>query len=156
MCERDRSNVATFWLVGIPLVYLATAVFYLWRGRRRGVSTSPRVYVLTGLGALIVVGPFSWQLFANALVFRGLAALLVMAIGFIVLAWAERSAALAAFALAFLGLALVANLYNMENLFGSTATQVNNIAVGGVLVIAGVGFGLGGQWRAPRPRRASA
>lgn len=45
--------------------------------------------------------------------------------------------------------ALLANLYNMENLayrfgLGSHGPEVNIIVVGTVLVLAGVGFGLAG------------
>lgn len=91
------------------------------------------------------------------LVIRGLTPLITLAIGLFVLARCERSWPLATFAVAFLALALLANLYNMENVvyrlgLGSHGSQVNIIIVGAVLLLAGAGFGLAGLARCRRVR----
>lgn len=143
--------VATFWLVAGPLGYLATGAFYWARLRRRGVAISPVAYVATGLGLLVLLAATTWVgvfPFGN-LIIRGLTPLITLAIGLFVLARSERSWPLTTFAVAFLGLAMVANLYNMENLayrvgLGSYGPQVNVIVVGAMLVLAGAGFGLAG------------
>ncbi len=143
--------VATFWLVAGPLGYLATGAFYWARSRRRGVAISPVTYVATGLGLLVLLGVTTWAgvfPFGN-LIIRGLTPLITVAIGLFVLARSERSWPLATFAVAFLGLTLLANLYDVENVayrigLGSHGPQVNVIVVGTVLMLAGVGFGLAG------------
>jgi len=44
-----------FWLIGVPVAYVVTAMFYLWRGHRRGVRTTWRAYVFVGVGLFAVV-----------------------------------------------------------------------------------------------------
>ena len=153
---RNPSHAVLFWLISIPIGYLATVVFALFRARRRGVGVTPKAFVATGLGlfALLVVlavnatrGSSRWYQPLGDFVQRGLVPLLIIAIGFFVLALTERSLSLAVFCVGFLGIVLVALLYNMENLaydlrLGSHGPEVNNIVVGLVLLIAGVGFGL--------------
>lgn len=150
----NPAAIAAFWLVAGPLGYLATGAFYWARARRRGVAISPMAYVVTGLGLLLLLGVSTWVgvfPFGN-LVIRGLTPLLTVGIGLIVLARSERSWPLATFAVAFLGLALLANLYNMENLvyrvgLGSHGPEVNVVVVGAVLLLASAAFGLAGVAR---------
>ncbi len=165
-----------FWLIGIPVAYLLTAAFYLWRGRRRGVRTTWRAYVGTGLGLFAVVAlllvnlprkvpgrRFFLSLFDHLpgdLVIRGLIPLLAIAVGFMILALAERSWALGVFAIVFFAVALTANLYDMSNLADRLALrgggpEVNNIVVGLLALLAGVGFGLAVLLRGRRPRFAA-
>jgi hypothetical protein len=69
--------------------------------------------------------------------------LLTIALGLFVLAWVERSFALGLFAAAFLTLALVVNLYDIENLFqrvgmGVPVPAISLMVSGSVLLLAGV------------------
>lgn len=165
-----------FWLVGIPTAYLLTAAFYLWRGHRRGVRTTWRAYVVTGLGLFAVVALLlvnlprkvpGRRLFLNLfhhlpgdLVIRGLIPLLAIVVGFMILAVAERSLALGLFAVVFFAIALTANLYDMSNVADRLALrgggpEVNNIVVGVLALLAGVGFGLAALRRGRRPRFAA-
>lgn len=153
-------KITVFWLVAGPMAYLVTAGFYWLHARRRGVATSSRAYVLTGLGlfALLVVTStplIPVPVHGNLLV-RGLTPLLAVALGLFVLASVERSWALLAFAVPFLALCVTANLYDMANVtyrlgLGSTGPEVNVIVVGSVLLLAGVIFGLAAVRTRQRP-----
>jgi hypothetical protein len=145
----NPAAIGVFWLVAAPLGYLATGAFYRARARRRGVGISTTSYVLTGLGllALLVASTTVGETVLGDLFIRGLTPLITVAIGLFVLARAQRSRPLAIFAVAFLGLVLLANLYDMQNLtyrmgLGSTGDQTNVIVVGAALVLAGAGFGI--------------
>ena len=126
-------KITVFWLVAGPMAYLVTAGFYWLRAGRRWVATSTPLIPIPVPGDLMV---------------RGLTPLLAVALGLFVLARIERSWALLAFAVPFLALTVVANLYDMENVayrlgVGSAGPEVNVIVVGSVLLIAGAIFGLG-------------
>ena len=152
--------VTVFWLVAGPMGYVLTAGFYWLQARRRGVATSIRAYVLTGLGLFALLVAISTPLIpvpvhGNLLV-RGLTPLLAVALGLFVLARVERSWALLAFAVPFLALCVTANLYDMENVvyrlgLGSAGPEVNVIVVGSVLLLAGVVFGLAAVRQRRRP-----
>jgi hypothetical protein len=152
-----------FWLIGVPVGYVLTAMFYLWRGHRRGVRTTWRAYVCVGLGLFAIVAlllvnlprkvpgrRFFISVFHHLpgdLVIRGLIPLLVIAVAFLVLAMAERSWALGLFAVVLFAVALTANLYDMSNLADRLALsggglEVNNIVVGLLAMLGGIGFGL--------------
>ncbi len=155
------SAPAWYWLIALPLGYVATAAFLRWRAGRKGVAGRIAPYVVAGLAlfAFLVisspadlhalglptsVGTFLWS---NDLAIRGLTPLLPVAIGFLVLAWVERSPALAAFGAGFLGLALLANLYDIGNLFRwaglSADDPASGVIVPGVaLLLGGLGFGI--------------
>jgi hypothetical protein len=113
----NAALIAIYWLVALPLGYLATALYYRLRARRRGVGGRAWPYVATGIGLLAVLVFTAVPLFLP-LVFlslRGLAALLTVAVGLFVLASLERSRVLAGVATAFAVLAVAVNLYNFEN-----------------------------------------
>jgi hypothetical protein len=146
-----------YWLIALPLGYALTALLFRRRGLKRGVSASYLPYVLTGialLAFLFVISPgFAYTLrIPNALVrwqqfpfFQGLTPLLTVALGLFVLAWAERSAAYAAFAAVFLGVACMAGAYNIENLFFRInltvpAPEINVIVPGAILLLGAAGF----------------
>ena len=57
------------------------------------------------------------------LLVRGLTPLLTIALSLLVLAWAERSEPLGIFAVFFVALALLANLYDLSNLFRIRAPE---------------------------------
>jgi hypothetical protein len=155
------SAPAWYWLIALPLGYVATAAFLRWHAGRTGVAGRVAPYVVAGLGlfAFLVIsspanihalglptsiGTFLWS---NDLAIRGLTPLLAVALGFLVLAWVERSPALAAFSAAFLGLVLLANLYDIGNLFqwaGLSADDPRSgaIVAGAALLLGGLGFGV--------------
>ncbi len=146
--------VSLFWLVALPVGYGFTVLYYRRRARRRGVAGSVRSYVLAGIGllAFLVVASAVGRLQPGDLFVRGLTPLLTIALGLLVLAWAERSSPLAIFAVGFLALALLLNLYDIENLFYRVGVSVpvpaiSLIVAGSILVLAGVGFWVAGGRR---------
>ena len=102
--------------------------WYRWHGRRAGVQTAARGFLVTGIvltvAALLVpllsplLPPLGWQwLGPGDLWVRGTFAFLIIAAGLWVLAWAERSRALTITAVVYTAAALLASLYNVENIF---------------------------------------
>src|SRR5205823_110427 len=95
--------------------YVATLFWYRRHGRRTGVQTPARGFTITGvtLACLAFLGPLfaaelplpSWAslLPAGDLWIRGTFAFLIAAVGLWILAWAERSRALAVIALVYTG-----------------------------------------------------
>ena len=144
-------GVATYWLIAIPLGYLATAAWYSLRGHRRGVTTSTGAYVAAGVGFLVIVMLGAANVYVGTnigdLVVRGLSPTLAIAAGFGVLARLERSLTLAAIATASAALALTANLYDMSNIaerlgWLGYGTEVNPFVLGLFLLVAGAVVGL--------------
>lgn len=87
------------------------------------------------------------SLLPGDLTIRGLVALLTIGVGVGVLAVVERSLRLGAFAIAFLALALLANLYDLSNVigFGSSpqAEELPNVVLPGLMLLLGaIAFGL--------------
>src|SRR6185437_3931479 len=106
---------------------LLTLLWYRWNARRVGLQTPARGYIVTTavLTVLAVVLPplsqVSWLRFLSLLwpgdlVIRGTFPFVIIAVGLWVLAWAERSRALAVIAAAYTATALLASLYNIENI----------------------------------------
>jgi hypothetical protein len=149
---RNPLAVTLFWLIALPLGYVATVLYYRIRTNRTGVAGSVQAYVFSGVGllaaliALSWLGPHpsgvAWGTLPEDILIRGLTPLLTIGIGLLVLAWAERSAPLAIFAVGYLGLALLANLYDLSNLFRirSPEPALNVIVPGVVLLLAGAAF----------------
>lgn len=116
-----------YWVIALVTGYLATLLWYRRHGRRAGVETQARGFVITGitlaclaflgplLAAQLPFGPWPGGLPAGDLWIRGTFAFLIAAVGLWVLAWAERSMALAVIALAYTASALLASLYDVEN-----------------------------------------
>ncbi len=151
--QANAPSIALFWLIGIPTAYVMTAVFYLWWSHRRGVSTNWRLYALSGTCAfaLLTCLTWAWRVLPDGaadLLIRGALPLVSIAAGFGVLALVDRSIALGAVSAGLLGLAFTANLYDMENityrlgLHRAAGTAVNVYIFGGVLLLAGIVFGL--------------
>jgi hypothetical protein len=113
--------VAIYWLFALVAGFWLTAWWYRRRGRRAGLLTSARGFIIVGAGVtsaliLLSVVPPVAQLWPGDLVIRGTFPLFVVAIGLLALAWAERSWALVATAVVFTGAAFLANLYDVENI----------------------------------------
>lgn len=145
----NPTAVSLYWLVALISGYVATAVLFALRARRLGVATSPWPFVLSGIGLLgfwIAFAAIGHQL-PGDLFIRGFTPLIPMGVGLFALAWIERSRALALFAGAFVALAFVVNLYDLENLFSrihvSVPTpQIGLIAPGAMLLAGAAAFWL--------------
>jgi hypothetical protein len=151
---RNPGVVSMFWLVALPIGYATTLLYYRGRARRRGAAGSVWPYVAAGLVSLgvLMLGSFLGHLRPGDLFSRGLTPLLTIAAGLFVLARAERSTGLALFSASFAGLALIVNLYDVENVFhrlgvGVPVPAINLIVPGSVLLVAAGGF-----WFAERHR----
>ena len=135
-------------MAGRALPYVLAGVAFLGLA----VLASPAVWA--GVGPLHGVG------LPGDLTTRGLLPLLVLALGLLVLAYSERSAALAGFAALFLAVALVSNLYDVENRTPSidwTPSEawslLPNLWLSGLtLLLGGLGFGLAAALRGGRNR----
>jgi hypothetical protein len=115
-----------YWAAALVGGYLLTVAWYRWHGRRAGVATAARSYLIIGvvLTVLVLVIPpltmmvpalsWVWLPFGDVWI-RGTLAFLIIAAGLWVLARAERSRALAVIALVYTGAALLSSLYNVEN-----------------------------------------
>lgn len=163
-----------YWLVALVGGYLLCALWYRRHARIAGLQTPARGYVVTGvvLTALALLLPplslfpaLHWLSLAwpGDLVIRGMFPFLIIAAGLWVLAWAERSTALAVTALVYTGAALLANLYDVENILyrlgwspsGTWQVTVPNVLLpAAVLLIAGGAAGIAAA--AARRRQAAA
>jgi hypothetical protein len=150
---RPYGRILVFWLIAAPAAYIATGAFYRWWARRRGVATTWRTFVVTGICLFMALAALAWNDFrilpvVNALSVHGLFPLVLVALGFGVLAVAERSVSLGVFAVGFFALVLIACLYDMENTLqrlNSTfafGQEVNVYVCGSVLLLAGIVFGI--------------
>ena len=163
----DPRRLSLYWVVATAMGYVATVLYYRWRDRRSGMVASVRPFVVTGValfvllalvspGGLALVGlPSTWTPWFRVgdLFIRGLTPLLTIAIGLLVLSAFERSVAFVAYALAFLGVALTVNLYDIGNLtyrlgLGQHGLQANVLTAAAVLLAGGAGFWLAGRGRA--------
>ncbi len=152
-----------YWLVALVGGYLLCALWYRRHARRAGLQTPARGYVVTGVVLTVLallLPPLSrfsalhWLSVAwpGDLVVRGLFPFLIIAAGLWVLAWAERSTALAVTALLYTGAALLANLYDVENVlyrlgwnpagYDWQAILPNVLLPTGVLLVAGGAAGI--------------
>jgi hypothetical protein len=116
-----------YWLVALLGGLTLTLLWYRRHARRIGLRTPSRGYVttigvLTGLALLLPILAqisrlaFRLTLWPGYLTIRGTFPFLIIALGLWVLARAERSWALAGIAAAYTGVALLASLYDIENL----------------------------------------
>jgi len=131
----------TYWVTSIFAGICAVVGFYWLRSRARGVPG--RAWPLVTVGVAIVVlllagrGWLTTDLPANLWI-RGMQALLLISLGLIVLGVIERSWAFWLFVVGFLGLSLLACLYNVSNLFQrlgmGAAWRANDQALPNLLV----------------------
>jgi hypothetical protein len=123
---RSGSFLGYYWLVALLGGLALTLLWYRRHARRIGLKTPARGYlittsVLTGLAFFLPVIAqipglrFLWVLLPGDLTLRGTVPFLIIAAGLCVLAWAERSRALGVVAAVYTGTALVASLYDLEN-----------------------------------------
>jgi len=111
-----------YWLAALLGGLLLTLLWYRRNARRVGLQTPARGYVitvavLTALALIIPLLPGHLRvLWPGDLVVRGTFPFVIIAAGLWALAWAERSRALVVIAAVYTGAALLASLYNVENL----------------------------------------
>jgi hypothetical protein len=112
----NPAGLTIYWLMTIGAGLYVTWLWYRRHGRRVGLMTPARGFVIAGVivGVLVIVLP-ALQLLPGDLVVRGTLPFLIIAATLWVLAWAERSRALFLVAAIFTGTALLASLYNVEN-----------------------------------------
>ncbi len=121
-----------YWLAALLAGLLLTLLWYRRSARRVGLQTPARGYLITVAVLMVLalaIPPLSrvrsphwlsWLqhlqvLWPGDLVIRGTFPLLIIAAGLWALAWAERSPALAVIAAVYAGTALLASLYDIEN-----------------------------------------
>lgn len=155
-----QQNLAAFyWLSAIPVALALCYAYFRWRrpviGRVRIWPTT--IVCIALLVALSVPGIAPWLPVGiglpGDLTVRGLVPLLVIGIGLAALAIAQRSLLLCAFAVVFIALALLANLYDISNKVSITSNfaseELPNIILPGVLLLLGAGFFWIVDWRKP-------
>jgi len=170
---RNGFYIGWYWTIALVAGYLLTVLWYWRSARRAGVRTPARGYLITGvlLTVLAVILPplsravpalwILWAPLGDAWI-RGTLAFLIIAVGLWVLVRAERSPALAVIALAYTAAALLASLYNVENLlfrlgwnpsasrFGWDWTVLPGILLPAVvLLVCGMGAFLAQRLRRP-------
>jgi hypothetical protein len=119
-----QPGLSYYWLVAIVTGLGLTGWWYRRHGTKVGVRTPSRGFLLTGLiitAALLVlhfipVGGIRMDFPFGIMTIRGTFPMLIIAIVLWVLARAERSAGLAMVAALFTGAALLADLYDVENI----------------------------------------
>ncbi|KAA9154585.1 hypothetical protein FPZ12_031670 [Amycolatopsis acidicola] len=161
-----RTGIYVAWLLGALALFvvLVPVVGYLVLGlfdgfSPQGVWVSGAVCVAGGLVAGVsawrswrpgmVVGLVAVVLAADQLAIlattHGFGALLVIAVGVCALAWVERSVLCGVIAAVFSAAAVLANLYDMQNVLGGSALVFDNLIVPAAVLLLG---GLAGGWRA--------
>lgn len=121
-----QDYLGNYWLVALFGGLALTLLWYRRHARRVGLRTPSRGYVVTvavltglalvlpllaqipGLGFLLIPLP-------GDITMRGTFPFLIIAAGLCVLAWAERSVGLVVIAAVYTGTALLASLYDIEN-----------------------------------------
>ncbi len=157
-----------YWVVALVAAGLLIAVHDRRSAARRGIAGPLWPAITAGLVLLVVLlalTPRILELFPLAsraqlstgslparqsLYLRGLTPLLLIALVLVVLAWTERSGALAIVAVVQLALALVVNLYDLPNLAdylglsspGPDELLPNLLLPGAVLIVTGAGAAL--------------
>lgn len=163
-----------YWAFALIAGYLLSYAWYRRHQRLVGLRTPARAFAITGIvmASLAFLGP----LFVADLQFpygpvglpvgdlwvRGTFAFLIAAAGLWLLAWAERSRALAVIALVYTGAALLASLYNVENVLyrlgwnpgyggaGARLAELPNVLLPALVLLAA---GAGAFFLRPRPDR---
>jgi hypothetical protein len=157
--------VTVYWVAAFVLGYAATIAFSRSRGHRVGVRVRVGPTIGVGLGLLAVVllvngavpSIFRGRVFGGDVWVRGTGSLLILAVGLVALAVVERSRPFMVYVAGFVGLALLACLYDIINifyrlgiggLFRPSGSALPNLVVPGLYLLGGgAGF-----WYASRRR----
>jgi hypothetical protein len=164
-----------YWLASLLVGLLLTLLWYRWNARRVGLATPARGYVVTVtmLTVLALAIPplswvrsphwLSWLRYLGALwppgdvIIRGTFPFVIIAVGLWVLAWAERSRALAVIAAAYTCTALLASLYDMQNVLFRLGWNPSpsewglmplaNLALPALVLLVAAAGAFAAQWR---------
>ena len=145
------NGAGVYWIIAIPLVFILSWVFFRRAQRRNGLHVRILPAAITTATLLAIVAAMSLgngpSFLPGDLTVRGLVALLLIGVGIAVLAMTERSVRLGGFAVAYLALALLANLYDIANVIGfgfsPEAEELPNVILPGLLLLLGaISFGL--------------
>jgi hypothetical protein len=129
----EQGGLGYYWLAALLGGLAATLLWYRWHARRAGLATPARGYLISTVVvtlAALAIPPLSlvrsprWLRFLHELrlvwpgdlILRGAFPFLIIAAGLLVLAWAERSRALAITAAACIPIALLESLYDLANI----------------------------------------
>lgn len=120
----SQPGLPYYWLAAIVAGLGLTGWWYRWQAARTGLRTPSRGFLLTGFVitvALVIlpfisVGGIPLDFPLGIMTIRGTFPMLIIAVVLWVLARAERSAGLAVVAVLFTGAALLADLYDVENI----------------------------------------
>jgi hypothetical protein len=152
---QERGYLAYYWIAALLGGLLATQLWYRWHARRVGLATPALVYLITTAVitvAAIAVPPLLQLLhepqilWPNDLVARGMFPFIIIAVGLLALARAERSRALAVIAVIYAGAALLAGLYNVSNIMPGWTAAVNVLLPAAVLLLAAAGAFATQRW----------
>ncbi len=151
-----RNNLGYYWLAALVGGLALTLLWYRRHARRIGLRTPSRGYLITMavLTGLALVVPLVAEL-PGDLTVRGTFAFLIIAAGLCVLAWAERSRALAVIAAIYAGTAVLASLYDIENVFPigwNPSPDLPNVLLPALVLLGGGAAAAVGQ----RRRRSAA
>ncbi len=158
-----QGYLAVYWLAAIAAGFAVTYLWYRRRGRQVGLMTPARGFLITGavISLLVLVLPLA-GLVPGDLIVRGTFPFLIIAAGLWVLARAERSRALTFIAALYTAVALVASLYNIENVlfrlgWNPSASQWQLTSLPNVLLPALILLAAGGgAYLAQRARQQTA
>lgn len=107
-------RVSYYWLAALVTGLALTGWWYRRHGTRAGLRTPSRGFLLTGLAVIVVL--LLVPLPPGTITARGTFPILIIAIVVWALARAERSAGLVVVGVFFTATALLADLYNVENI----------------------------------------
>jgi hypothetical protein len=159
------TTLGYYWQFGIPVVVVLTVAWYRWRGNRVGLRTPTTAFLIVGivlaelvLLASLLAGQNGSSGLLTPLVHHEAAPVIVAAV-LGVLAWTERSRALAVIVAVFLIVALPIGHYDGGGLAGSAgaaALSLGTLRLLGlipalVLLVAGVVAGVRQGWAGARP-----
>jgi hypothetical protein len=169
---RNGILLGWYWVLALTAGYLLTYAWYRRHTRRVGLRAPARAFTITGivmvavafLGPLLAAtGSLPIGLPFGDLWVRGTFPFVIAAAGLWVLAWAERSRALAVITLVYTAAALLASLYDVENflyrlgwnpgndMIGAPLAELPNVLLPALVLLAG---GAGAFFLRPRPARA--
>jgi len=111
-----QGYLAVYWLASIAAGLAVTYLWYRRRGRQVGLVTPARGFLITGLVVSVLALVLATAgLLPGDLTIRGTLPFLIIAAGLWTLARDERSGALLVVAALYTAVALLASLYNIEN-----------------------------------------
>lgn len=143
-------SAGVYWLIAIPVAFALVVAFVVVRGGPRPVG---RFVSAVGAGpillaALVMVGfsePGAGSLLPGDFTARGLVGVVILSVTMLVMAAVERNRMLTLLAAGAIGVALLANLYDIQNVtgdIGNNAKAANVIAPGVYFVLAALVLGL--------------